>query len=108
MPWVDGERIGAVEVEVGKRLVLAMEKDAGWTPAPLRGNDRCTTRRVEYLEGEPERMTRAELEVLEKKGLLGSGVWLSCRALVDHDVRVRPMLTVASTGAAFQDRRAVG
>ena len=62
------------------------------------GNARCTTCRIEYLEGEPERMTRAELEVLKRKGLLGQAR-LSCQAVVDHDVKVRPLATVSSTGA---------
>ncbi len=68
------------------------------------GFARCTTCRIEYLEGEPERMTRAELEVLKRKELLGSGARLSCQATVDHDVRVRPMMTVASTGAVSAGR----
>ena len=29
MPWVDVEGVGAIEVEEGKRLVLAIEEDAG-------------------------------------------------------------------------------
>ena len=58
---------------------------------------RCTTCRIEYLEGEPERMTRAEVEVLESRDLLGQ-VRLSCQALGDHDVKVRVPMTVSSTG----------
>jgi hypothetical protein len=45
---------------------------------------RCTTCRIEYLEGEPEKMTKAELEVLQSRALLGQ-VRLSCQALCDHD-----------------------
>lgn len=99
MPWVDVEGVGAVEVEEGKRLVLAIEEDAGVDILHrCGGNAKCTTCRVEYLEGEPERATRAELEVLERKELLESGVRLSCQAAVDHDVKVRPVATVSSTG----------
>jgi ferredoxin len=99
MPWVDVEGIGAVEVEEGKRLVLAIEEDVGVDILHRCGGfARCTTCRIEYLEGEPERMTRAELEVLERKGLLGQAR-LSCQAVVDHDVKVRPLATVSSTGA---------
>ena len=90
---------GTVEVPVGKRLVLAIEEDAGVDIIHrCGGHARCTTCRVEYLEGEPEKMTRAELEILSNKGLLGEAR-LSCQALVDHDVRVRPLMTMASTGA---------
>lgn len=99
MPWVEVEGVGAIEVEDGKRLVLAIEEDAGVDILHrCGGNARCTTCRIEYLEGEPDRMTRAELEVLERKGLLGQAR-LSCQAVVDHDVKVRPLATVSSTGA---------
>jgi len=56
-----------------------------------------TLLRIEYLEGEPEKMTRAELEVLEKRDLLGQ-VRLSCQTLSDHDKKVRVLMTVSSTG----------
>jgi ferredoxin len=99
VPRVEVEGAGAFEVEGGKRLVLAIEEDAGVDILHRCGGyARCTTCRVEYLEGEPEMMTRAELEILENKGLLGEAR-LSCQALVEHDVRVRPLMTMASTGA---------
>ncbi len=58
---------------------------------------RCTTCWIEYLEGEPESMTKAEPEVLENRSLLGQ-VRLSCQALCDHDMKVRVLMTVTSTG----------
>jgi hypothetical protein len=42
-------------------------------------------------------MTKAELEVLEKRNLLGQ-VRLSCQTLCDYDKKVRVLLTVSSTG----------
>jgi hypothetical protein len=42
-------------------------------------------------------MTKAELEVLENRDLLGQ-VRLSCQAVCDHDVKVRVLMTVTSTG----------
>ena len=42
-------------------------------------------------------MTRAELEVLENRNLLGQ-VRLSCQAVCDHDMKVRVLMTVTSTG----------
>ncbi len=99
MPLVDVEGVGAIEVEEGKRLVLAIEEDAGVDILHRCGGfAKCTTCRVEYLEGEPERMTRAELKILQGKGLLGEAR-LSCQAFVDRDVKVRPLMTMASTGA---------
>jgi hypothetical protein len=42
-------------------------------------------------------MTKAELEVLESRNLLGQ-VRLSCQTLADRDKSVRVMMTVSSTG----------
>ena len=93
---VDG--VGAFDVEEGKRLVLAREEDAGVDILHRCGSyANCTTCRIQYLEGEPERMTRAEREVLEHRGLLGQ-MRLSCQAVCDHDMKVRVLMTVTSTG----------
>jgi ferredoxin len=92
------EGVGAVDVPENKRLVLAIEEDAGVDILHRCGSfARCTTCRIEYLEGEPEKMTRAEVEVLESRDLLGE-VRLSCQALCDHDMKVRVLMTVSSTG----------
>jgi ferredoxin len=105
VPRLEVEGVGAVEVEEGKRLVLAIEEDAGVEILHRCGGyARCTTCRVEYLEGEPERMTRAELEILESKGLLGEAR-LSCQAVVDHDVKVRPLMTMATSNASSPGKK---
>lgn len=100
MPRVEVEGAGTFDVEEGKRLVLAIEEDAGVDILHRCGGyAKCTTCRIEYLEGEPEKMTKAELEVLKKhKGDLLGQVRLSCQALCDHDIKVRPLMTVTSTG----------
>jgi ferredoxin len=98
VPRIEVEDAGTFDVEEGKRLVLAIEEDAGVDILHRCGSyARCTTCRIQYLEGEPEKMTRAELEVLESRNLLGE-VRLSCQALCDHDIKVRVLLTVESTG----------
>ena len=98
MPKVEVEGTGSFDVPEGKRLVLAIEEDAGVDVLHRCGAyAKCTTCRIEYLEGEPERMTRAELEVLKSRDLLGQ-VRLSCQAVCDHDVKVRVLMTVTSTG----------
>ena len=105
MPYVDVEGIEAVEVQEGKRLVLAIEEDAGVDILHRCGGyAKCTTCRIEYLEGEPDKMTKAEFEVLERKDLLGR-VRLSCQAVADHDAKVRPLATVSSTGAERPGRK---
>ena len=98
MPKLTVEGYGTFDVAEGKRLVLAIEQDAKVDILhACGGNSRCTTCRVEYLEGEPDRMTQAELEVLQSRDLLGQ-VRLSCQAVCDHDMSVRPLMTVTSTG----------
>jgi ferredoxin len=98
MPKLEVEGVGEFEVPEGKRLVLAIEEDAGVDILHRCGSyGRCTTCRIEYLEGEPEKMTKVELEVLRNRGLLGQ-VRLSCQAFCDHDTKVRVPMTVTSTG----------
>jgi ferredoxin len=98
LPRLEVEGVGALDVPENKRLVLAIEEDAGVDILHRCGSfARCTTCRIEYLEGEPEKMTRAEVEVLESRDLLGK-VRLSCQALCDHDMKVRVLMTVSSTG----------
>jgi ferredoxin len=98
VPRLEVEGVGEFEVESGKRLVLAIEDDAGVDILHRCGAfAKCTTCRIQYLEGEPEKMTKAELEVLQSRELLGEAR-LSCQAVVDHDMKVRPLMTVSSTG----------
>jgi ferredoxin len=98
VPRLEVENVGTFDVPADKRLVLAIEEDAGVDILHRCGSfARCTTCRIEYLEGEPQKMTRAELEVLEKRNLLGQ-VRLSCQTLVDYGKKVRVLLTVSSTG----------
>ena len=98
MPKLEVEGAGTFDVPEGKRLVLAIEEDAGIDILHRCGSyAKCTTCRIEYLEGEPEMMTEAEVEVLENRNLLGQ-VRLSCQAVCDHDMKVRVLMTVTSTG----------
>ncbi|MDX5895162.1 2Fe-2S iron-sulfur cluster-binding protein [Rubrobacter radiotolerans] len=98
MPKLEVEGVGKFEVEEGKRLVLAIEEDAGVDILHRCGAyARCTTCRIEYLDGEPEKMTKAEREVLEKRDLYGQ-VRLSCQTLCDNDMSVRVLMTVGSSG----------
>ncbi|HZB84576.1 MAG TPA: 2Fe-2S iron-sulfur cluster-binding protein [Rubrobacteraceae bacterium] len=98
MPKLEVEGVGTFDVPDGKRLVLAIEEDAGVDILHRCGSyAKCTTCRIEYLEGEPQKMTKAELEVLRNRNLLGQ-MRLSCQALCDHDMKVRVLMTVGSTG----------
>ena len=65
MPKLTVEGVGTFEVPAGKRLVLALEQEAGIDQLhACGGNARCTTCRVEFIDGEPPTMTDAEQNVL--------------------------------------------
>ena len=97
MPKLTVEGIGQFEVPQGKRLVLALEQDAKIDQLhACGGNARCTTCRVEFLDGEPETMTVAERDVLAARGL--SGVRLSCQILCTQDMTVRAISRLAGSG----------
>jgi ferredoxin len=97
MPKLTVENVGEFEVPAGKRLVLALEQDAGIDQLhACGGNARCTTCRVEFVDGEPQRMTQAERDVLAARGL--TGVRLSCQILCDHDMTVRAISRLAGSG----------
>ncbi len=91
------EGYGTVEVPDGKRLVLAIEEDAHVDVLhACGGNARCTTCRVEFIDGEPSRMTAAERQVLTAKGV--TGVRLSCQILCDQDMTVRAISRLEGSG----------
>ncbi len=97
MPKLTVDGFGTFDVPEGKRLVLAVEQDAGVDILhACGGNARCTTCRVEFLQGEPEKMTRAERERLEAKGL--EGVRLSCQILCETDMSVRAVIRLEGSG----------
>ena len=86
---VDGNTF---DVPEGQRLVLAIESHG--TPIGHRcgGFARCTTCRVEFADGEPDTMTKAEYSILSTRDLLGQ-VRLSCQIVCDHDMSVHPVMT---------------
>src|SRR5271167_2412746 len=97
MPKLNVEGKGMFEVPEGKRLVLALTDEAGIDQLhACGGNARCTTCRVEFVAGEPDKMTVAEKSVLAARGL--SGVRLSCQILCDHDMTVRAISRFAGGG----------
>src|ERR1044072_9320935 len=92
MPKIQAETAGGlVEIETpeGKRLVLVLE-DAGIDILHrCGGNARCTTCRVEVLEGDPGEMRELERNRLAVEADLAPNVRLSCQILVKNDLNVR-------------------
>jgi ferredoxin len=97
MPMLTVEDVGSFEVPLNKRLVLALEEDAGIDQLHRCGGQaRCTTCRVEFVEGEPAAYTRAEIAALAAKA--ATGVRLSCQILCDRDMTVRAISRLAGSG----------
>jgi ferredoxin len=97
MPKLTVEGYAPVDVDASKRLVLAIEQDAHVDVLhACGGNARCTTCRVEFIEGEPDRMTAAEKHVLNARGIVGSR--LSCQITCEHDIHVRAISRLEGSG----------
>jgi ferredoxin len=97
MPKLTVEGYGTFDVPDNKRLVLAIEQDAKVDILhACGGNARCTTCRVEFIDGEPSAMTAAEKERLEQRQL--TGVRLSCQIVCDHDMNVRAISRLEGSG----------
>jgi ferredoxin len=107
MPNLTVEGVGQFEVPQGKRLVNALEDEAKVDQLhACGGNARCTTCRVEFIKGEPEKMTEAEKQVLAARGLTSqTGLRLSCQIVCDHDMEVRAISRLAGSGRADAGKR---
>jgi ferredoxin len=93
---VEGEKTFAVDP--GKKLVLAIE-DAGIDIMHrCGGNARCTTCRVQVVEGEPAAMGELERERLAREASLGPDIRLSCQIHVESDLTVRVLNRASATG----------
>ncbi|MFK7734615.1 MAG: 2Fe-2S iron-sulfur cluster-binding protein [Pirellulaceae bacterium] len=100
MPKLSVEGHGEFEVEAGKRLVLALEEDAKVDQLHACGGlAKCTTCRVEVTDGEPSKMTQAELDCLSARELIDQpGLRLSCQVPCDSDMSVKVISRLAGSG----------
>jgi ferredoxin len=105
MPKLTVDGVGAVDVPADKRMVLALEDEAKIDQLhACGGNARCTTCRVEFVAGEPDKMTVAEKTVLQARDLLGK-VRLSCQIACDHDMTVKAISRLAGSGRVDAGKR---
>lgn len=107
MPALTVEGAGTFDVPENKRLVNALIDEAKIDQLHACGGQaRCTTCRVEFISGEPEKMTQAEKSVLTTRGLINQhGLRLSCQILCDHDMQVRAISRLAGTGRPDAGKR---
>ena len=94
------EGVGTFDVAETKRMVNALIDDVKIDQLHACGGfARCTTCRVQFVSGEPSKMTQAEKDVLTSRGLIGQpGLRLSCQILCDHDMTVRAISRLTGSG----------
>lgn len=97
MPRLTIEKFGTFEVSSGRRLVKAIEENGVDIGHRCGGNARCTTCRVAFDSGEPEKMTRAEFAKLSEKELVGE-VRLSCQIVCEGDMSLKPLMRRSEMG----------
>ena len=78
-----------LEAEAGRKLVLAIEDGGVDILHRCGGNAKCTTCRVEVLDGDPGEMREAERNRLASETGLAENVRLSCQVRVADDLKVK-------------------
>ena len=77
------------DAEAGRKLVLALEDNGIDILHRCGGNAKCTTCRVEIIEGDPGEIGEPEKLVLATKTDLGERTRLSCQIRVMDDLTVK-------------------
>lgn len=103
MPKLTVEGVGTYEIAAGKRLIKALVEDAGTDQLHACGGaSKCTSCRVQFLDGEPDKMTQAEKDTLSVRKINESGVRLSCQIQCDHDISVKLISRLEGSGRKDQ------
>ncbi|HXF42130.1 MAG TPA: 2Fe-2S iron-sulfur cluster-binding protein [Pyrinomonadaceae bacterium] len=92
MPIIKAETAnGTVEItaEAGKKLVLAIEDSGIDILHRCGGNARCTTCRVEILDGDAGEMGEPEKAILSTKTDINPNTRLSCQVRIENDLHVK-------------------
>ncbi|MGG3450543.1 MULTISPECIES: 2Fe-2S iron-sulfur cluster-binding protein [Bacillaceae] len=104
MPYLTVNGYGTFEIEKGKKLVLALEDSGVNILHRCGGKARCTTCRVEILEGDYCEPTNTESHAFLEKGIIDDNLRLSCQIRVDGDINVRPIMTVENSSIGVGPR----
>ena len=86
------------EARANQKLVLALEDHGVAIMHRCGGNARCTTCRVEVLEGVAVPIMAEEKDILLRKGFDPLRYRLSCQVRIQGDLVVDPALTVETAG----------
>ena len=88
MPTLIIDGVGDFEIKKGTKLLNALVEYGGNPRHSCDGKAKCRDCRVEFIHGEPKKMTKAERSKLKDKGVLGR-YRLSCQCLVKKDMHVK-------------------
>lgn len=101
MPKIEAETANGVQTfdaEAGRKLVLALE-DAGIDVLHrCGGNAKCTTCRIEIIDGDVAEMQEVERTRLAREAELAPNVRLSCQIHVENDLHVRVLRQASVSG----------
>ena len=98
LPTIQVKNGPQFEAEIDQKLVLALEDHGVDMLHRCGGNARCTTCRVEILEGSPAPAKEEEKDILLRKGFDPNVFRLSCQIRIQGDLVVEPALTVETAG----------
>jgi ferredoxin len=89
-----------VEVPAGKRLINAIETQGKIDQLHnCGGHAACTSCRVQFVSGEPTKITVAEKELLAARGLnTTKGLRLSCQIQCDQDMEIKIVSRLSGSG----------
>ncbi|MFN7249580.1 MAG: 2Fe-2S iron-sulfur cluster-binding protein [Anaerobacillus sp.] len=85
------------EAEEGKKLVNVLEDNGVDILHRCGGKSKCTTCRVEVIEGDFAPKSEQEQQTLAAKGFNEANVRLSCQVVVTGDCTVKPVMTKANS-----------
>jgi ferredoxin len=100
MPRIDAQGIKSFEAQPGRRLVLEIEDHGIDILHRCGGFARCTTCRVEIIDGDPGPMNEREEERLGRIDDLPANTRLSCQILCAHDLTIRVINRLSETELA--------
>ena len=89
MPRIEAEGIKTFEATAGRRLVLELEDNGVDILHRCGGLSKCTTCRIEVLDGDAGDMTERERTRLARENELGPNTRLSCQIVCQNDLKVR-------------------
>ena len=103
MPKLTVDGVGEFSVAPGKRLIRALLEDAGSDQLhACGGHAKCTTCRVRFIAGQPDKITEAEKEILRVREITDNDVRLSCQIACDDDMSVELISRLEGSGRADQ------